>query len=242
MRQGYWTVQANRRLTPDVYEMRLGGEGESAPGQFLNIRVQGCYLRRPLSVADCVAGETTVVYRVVGEGTERLAALPPGDEVDVLFGLGNGFTLHAAGETPLLIGGGVGTPPLYYLCRRLTAQGARPLVLLGFARGRDVFYPERFEEAGAHVLVTTEDGSMGIRGRVTDALPGLAYSYFYACGPQGMLRALDPVLTGRGEYSMEERMGCGFGACMGCTHRTMSGYRRLCVEGPVVPREEVIWE
>lgn len=242
MKQGYWTVQANRRLTPDVYEMRLGGEGESVPGQFLNLRIAGCYLRRPLSVADCAEGETTIVYRVVGQGTERLAALQPGEEIDVLYGLGNGFTLHGGGEAPLLIGGGVGTPPLYYLCRRLVERGAHPVVVLGFAGGRDVFYPERFEELGAKVLVTTEDGSMGIRGRVTDALGGLTYSYFYACGPEAMLRALDRQLSGRGEYSMEERMGCGFGACMGCTHRTASGYRRLCVEGPVLPREEVVWE
>lgn len=243
MKQVYWTVEDNRRIARDVYEMHLSGDTTAitTPGQFVNLKIDGCYLRRPLSVADRTDGAATLVYKVVGQGTAILSGMQAGTEIDVLAGLGNGFDVHRAGDAPLLIGGGVGTPPMYLLCRELVARGARPTVLLGFGTAEEVFYPDRFEALGARVIVATADGSMGVRGFVTDALSGISYTYFYACGPEPMFRALDRVLTGDGEYSFEERMGCGFGACMGCSCKTKYGYKRICTEGPVLRREEIIW-
>ena len=243
MQEVFLSVTDNRPLTKDVYEMTLQGDLSAirAPGQFVNLRVEGCYLRRPLSVCDREGDRLTLIYRVVGKGTEILSGMKPGTKINTLTGLGNGFSPERGGERPLLVGGGVGVPPLYYLCRELLKAGARPTVLLGFNTAREVFYEEKFRALGAAVTVLTADGTYGGRGFVTDALPGLSYTYFYACGPMPMFRALNAAAKTPGEYSFEERMGCGFGACMGCSCQTKSGPKRICVEGPVLRSEEAIW-
>ena len=230
-------------LVPGRCRMRLAGDTRAitAPGQFVNIRLEGKFLRRPISVCDWEDGKLTLVYKVVGRGTEQLRRMRPGETLSVLTGLGNGFDVSKSGETPLLIGGGVGTPPLYRLCRELTARGCRPTVILGFATAAEVFYEEEFRALGAAVYVTTADGSYGQRGFVTDAMEALQYSFFYACGPEPMFRAIQRVATAAGEYSFEERMGCGFGACMGCSCRTLTGFKRICKEGPVMESEEILW-
>lgn len=243
MKNCMYQVEENRKIADGIFRMRLTGDTSAitAPGQFVNLKIEGCYLRRPISVCDMEPGALTLIYKVVGKGTEILSRMDPGAEVDALVGLGNGFDPERGGKNPLLIGGGVGVPPLYYLCRKLIGAGAAPTVVLGFNSAKDVFYRAEFEALGARVLLTTADGTAGQRGFVTDAAAGLSYSYFYACGPEPMFRALDAVLTTAGEYSFEARMGCGFGACMGCSCKTKYGNKRICREGPVLRREEVIW-
>lgn len=243
MKELDYRITSNRRIADRVFELRLLGDTSAitAPGQFVNLKLDGCYLRRPISVCNCEPGELTLIYKVVGSGTKILSRMEPGHTVNTLAGLGNGFDVSAGGQSPLLIGGGVGVPPLYLLCRRLTEAGAVPTVLIGFNTASEVFYAEQFEALGARVLVTTADGSRGKKGFVTDAVGGLEYTYFYACGPEPMFRALDAVLTTPGEFSFEARMGCGFGACMGCSCKTKYGYKRICRDGPVMKREEIIW-
>ncbi len=236
------TVVENRPLTRDVVRMRLRGDlsAVTAPGQFVNVKVDGLYLRRPLSVCDLRGDVLTLVFRIVGNGTRRMADLPAGAELSVLTGLGNGYDLSPAGPDPLLIGGGVGTPPLYWLAGRLRENGCAPQVVLGFNTGEDVFYEKEFSDLGCSVTVTTADGSYGRRGFVTDALPE-RYSYVYACGPEPMLKAVFRAIRTSGQFSFEERMGCGFGACMGCSCRTVAGPKRICREGPVLKKEEILW-
>lgn len=243
MKQVIYTLTENIPLAQNIFRMRLTGDNSAitTPGQFVNLKIDGCYLRRPISVCDCRGEELTLIYKVVGKGTEIMSKLPIGSQLDTLAGLGNGFTVSRGGEAPLLIGGGVGVPPLYWLCRELVAAGARPTVVLGFNSAADVFYTREFEELGARVLLATADGSVGTRGFVTDVVGNLDYTYFYSCGPEPMFRALDKVLTTFGEYSFESRMGCGFGACMGCSCKTKYGNKRICKDGPVLTREEVIW-
>lgn len=243
MKEVNYRVEANRSIARNVYELRLSGDtgAITAPGQFVNLLIDGCYLRRPLSVCDAEDGKLTLIYKVVGKGTEILSRMPQGSIINTLAGLGNGFDISRAGDRPLLIGGGVGVPPMYKLCRELIAAGASPAVVLGFNTAADVFYREEFEALGVPVYVATADGSVGIKGFVTDAVRELTYSYFYACGPEAMFRALEQVVRTPGEYSFEERMGCGFGACMGCSCKTKYGSKRICKEGPVLRREEVIW-
>jgi dihydroorotate dehydrogenase electron transfer subunit len=241
MKQAILTVTENAPLTEAVFRMRLAGEaGENRPGQFVNIKIDGLFLRRPISVCDYEDGVLTLIYKVVGHGTEALSKLVPGEKLDVLCGLGNGYDLSAAGDKPLLIGGGVGVPPLYMLAKELVNKGKTVSVILGFNTSSEVFYEEEFKALGCSVCVTTVDGSRGIKGFVTDALPESA-SYFYACGPEPMLRALHRAAKAPGEMSFEERMGCGFGACMGCSCRTITGSKRICKEGPVLKKEELIW-
>ncbi len=232
-------------LTHDVYRMELyGAFAFMTPGQFLNFRVGGVYLRRPLSVCDMAnnRGRASVVFRVVGKGTEELTWLREGDTVDALVGLGNGFDLSKAGERPLLVGGGVGAAPLVWLCRELHRRGVQSQVVLGFRTGADVLLARDFRSFGAEVTVVTEDGSYGRSGFVTDVVKTLSYSHFYACGPLPMFRALETVVNTDGQYSFEARMGCGFGACMGCTLPELTGGKRVCKDGPVFGREEVQWE
>ena len=214
----------------------------SASGQFVNLLIEGFFLRRPISVCDSVPGELTLVYKVVGKGTEAMSRMGEGEEVDILTGLGNGYDLTLSGDRPLLVGGGVGVPPLYRLCRELIAQGKSVSVILGFNTKDEVFYKEEFEALGAKVYVSTVDGSMGKKGFVTDCLEGLDYTYFYTCGPEPMLKALYRATATSGQFSFEERMGCGFGACMGCSCKTVTGYKRICKEGPVLCKEDIIWE
>ncbi len=243
MEQGIFTVLENRPLARQVYRMVLSGPTGAIqnPGQFVNIRLTGRFLRRPISVCDWDGGTLTLIYKVVGQGTADMAALAPGRTLDLLTGLGNGFTMEKSGERPLLIGGGVGTPPLYGLCRRLTAAGKDCAVILGFQNQADVFYVEEFRALGARVILMTDDGTAGQKGLVTQAMAGLEDTYFYACGPLPMLRAVDRTARGEGQFSFEERMGCGFGACMGCTCETKTGHKRLCKEGPVLERGEILW-
>ncbi len=243
MTQGIYTVLSNASLTDSVYKMVLGGDTSAltAPGQFVNLTVQGCYLRRPISVFDWDDSTVTIIYKVVGEGTEKMAQWEKGYECDVLVGLGNGFNMAKSGDTPLLIGGGVGIPPMYGLCKRLIAEGKKPTVILGFNKESEIFCQSDFEAIGAKTIVTTVDGSVGVKGFVTDAMKDLSYSYFYTCGPMPMFKAIEGTAVTSGQYSFEERMGCGFGACMGCSCKTKYGNKRICKDGPVLEREEIIW-
>lgn len=236
-------VTGNARIAENTYEMRLSGDFSSitAPGQFVNFAVEGCYLRRPISVCDVENGILAVVYKTVGKGTEIMSRIRPGETMDVLSGLGNGYDVGAGGERPLLIGGGAGVPPMYMLCKALVRAGARPVAVLGFNSRNEVFYEDEFKAAGAETYVTTVDGSYGIKGYVTDVIGKLDYTYFYACGPEAMFKAVEKTVKSDGEYSFEERMGCGFGACMGCSCKTKYGSKRICKDGPVLKRGEIIW-
>ncbi|MBQ5481152.1 MAG: dihydroorotate dehydrogenase electron transfer subunit [Clostridia bacterium] len=248
MIQNTFTVCSNRALTDSVYRMVLEGPLEgaiTAPGQFVNLKLPGYYLRRPISVCDWTDDTLTLIYKVVGHGTEAMAATPVGESFDLLAGLGNGFDPSLSGDTPLLVGGGVGIPPLYGLCKALLAEGKTPSVILGFNTAEEIFLQEDFETllegTGGSVCVTTVDGSAGTKGFVTDVMKDLDYSFFYTCGPMPMFRAIESVAATSGQYSFEERMGCGFGACMGCSIQTKNGNKRVCKDGPVLMREEIIW-
>ncbi len=237
-------MTSNVALTPLVYEMKLAGDTQyiTAPGQFINIEVAGCYLRRPISISDYPEGEITIVYKVVGAGTKKMSEMAEGTKLDILTGLGNGFSTAKRYSRPLLVGGGVGIPPLYNLCKVLLSEGKTPSVVLGFNTVAEAFLVDRFEALGVKVFVTTADGSCGISGFVTAALSHVEFDYVYSCGPIPMLKALyDATPNIDGEFSFEERMGCGFGACVGCTCKTKYGYKRICKDGPVLDREEIIW-
>ena len=242
MKQEILTITENVPVTSCVYRMRLEGADLEAqnPGGFVNIRLDGLFLRRPISVYDSEPGSLTILYKVVGKGTEQMAAMKPGETLDVLTGLGNGYDLSKSGEAPVLLGGGVGVPPLYLLAKKLIAEGKKPQAVLGFNTAAEVFGEAEFKALGCGVTVTTADGSYGVKGFVTDALPA-EYSYFYTCGPEPMLRAVYRATKTSGQLSFEERMGCGFGACMGCSCKTITGYKRICREGPVLEKEEVLW-
>ena len=242
MKQQILTIAENTALTDSVYRMVLAGPEleEQKPGQFVNIRLDGLFLRRPISVCDSEAGKLTILYKTVGRGTEQMSRMHPGEQLDVLTGLGNGYDLTKAGDAPLLLGGGVGVPPLYMLARKLREQGKAVNVILGFNTAKEVFGEEEFKALGCGVTVTTADGSYGTKGFVTDAMPE-AYSYFYTCGPEPMLKAVYRKTKNSGQFSFEERMGCGFGACMGCSCKTITGYKRICREGPVLEKEEILW-
>lgn len=243
MKQVFLTIKENIALTDSVYKMVLSGDtsGVTNCGQFVNIKLDGLFLRRPISVCDCEDGQLTLVYKVVGRGTEQMSRMNAGEILDVLVGLGNGYDTTVSGDAPLLIGGGVGVPPMYMLCKKLIAEGKNPTVILGFNRADEIFYENEFKALGARVIVTTVDGSYGIRGFVTDAFANVEYSYFYTCGPEPMLKAVYRATNTSGQFSFEERMGCGFGACMGCSCKTVTGYKRICKEGPVLGKEEILW-
>ena len=242
MKQSIFEILESTPLTSSVYKMVLRGDTSAitAPGQFVNIRLEGKFLRRPISVCDYDAETLTLVYKVVGSGTEQMAAMKAGETLDILTGLGNGYDLGPAGDAPLLIGGGVGVPPLYHLAKRLLAQGKAVSVILGFNTKEEIFFEEEFKALGCTVTVTTVDGSYGVKGFVNNALPE-NYSYFYTCGPEPMLKAVYRSAATSGQMSFEERMGCGFGACMGCSCKTLTGYKRICKEGPVMRKEEILW-
>ena len=232
----------NQPLTNSVYKMTLRGDVSeiTAPGQFVNIQISGLYLRRPISVCDVCEDKLTIIYKVVGKGTAALAQMTSG-ELDVLIGLGNGYDLSKSGDSPVLLGGGVGVPPMYLLCKELLRQGKHVSVILGFNTVDEVFFEEEFRKLGADVTVTTVDGTYGQKGFVTDALKEIEYSYFYTCGPEPMLKAVYASTNTSGQFSFEKRMGCGFGACMGCSCKTITGYKRICKEGPVLEKEEILW-
>ncbi len=244
MKQSIFTIEKNEPLTDSVWKMVLAGDTSAitASGQFVNIRLDGFFLRRPISVCDYDAHTLTLLYKTVGKGTQYMATLSQGYQLDVLTGLGNGYDTEKSGKTPLLIGGGVGVPPMYRLAKNLIAEGKQPTVILGFNTAAEVFYKQEFEALGIPVLVATADGSMGTKGFVTDLVKTQSdYSYFYTCGPEPMLQALSDVTTTSGQLSFEERMGCGFGACMGCSCETKYGTKRICKDGPVLEKEEIKW-
>ena len=239
-----FTILANRQLTATVWRMELAGDTSAIvrPGQFVQVQLPGFYLRRPISVCDWNDKTLTLVYKVVGQGTEAMAAMAPGETVDLLTGLGNGFDVSLAGEHPLLIGGGVGLPPMIGLCRALIAAGKKPVVLAGFNTAEEVFLQEDVEQLGAPFVLATMDGSAGVKGLVTDAMQDLTFDSVFTCGPLPMLRAIYNATDVPAWFSFEERMGCGFGACMGCTVKVKGGYKRICKDGPVLERNEIIWE
>ena len=243
MKQGIFKIIDNYAITGSVYKMTLQGDTSAitSPGQFVNIQLDGLFLRRPISVCDVQNDCLTIIYKVVGKGTAKMSEMKQG-QLDVLTGLGNGYDLSKAGENPVLIGGGVGVPPMYLLCKALLAQGKNVSVILGFNTKDEIFYEQEFKNLGANVVVTTVDGSYGIKGFVTDALKDISYSYFYTCGPEPMLKAVYKASETSGQMSFEKRMGCGFGACMGCSCKTITGYKRICKEGPVMEKEEILWE
>lgn len=243
MKQTIFQIISNKNIAKDVYEMVLEGDTSGiAPGQFVNLKLDGLYLRRPISVCDYSDKTLTLIYKVVGKGTEQMAGMSDGMKVDVLTGLGNGYDSAKSGNTPLLIGGGVGVPPMYALAKRLISEGKSVSVILGFNKAEEIFYEEEFKKLGAKVYVTTVDGSVGTKGFVTDAVKLVGdYSYVYTCGPEVMLKAVYNAIATSGQFSFEERMGCGFGACMGCTCKTKYGNKRICKDGPVLEKEEIIW-
>ncbi len=243
MKQVFLTITSNEKLTDTVMKMTLQGDisAITAPGQFVNIKLDGLFLRRPISVCDAENDTLTIVYKVVGKGTDQMSKMTEGT-LDVLTGLGNGYDLSLAGKKPLLIGGGVGVPPMYMLAKKLIVDGLDVTVVLGFNTKSEIFYEEEFKKLGAKVIVATADGSYGVKGFVTDAIKDLEYSYFYTCGPEPMLKALFNSTKTQGQFSFEERMGCGFGACMGCSCKTIYGNKRICKEGPVLKKEEILWK
>ena len=242
MKQGIFEILSNTPLTDSVYKMVLSGDTSAVTncGQFVNILLTGKFLRRPISVCDYDEKTLTIIYKVVGSGTEQMGAMNPGEKLNILTGLGNGYDISLSGDHPVLLGGGVGVPPMYNLAKKLVALGKKVSVILGFNTRSEIFYENEFKALGCDVTVTTVDGSYGTKGFVTDALPE-NYSYFYTCGPEPMLKAVYKATSTSGQMSFEERMGCGFGACMGCSCKTLTGYKRICKEGPVMKKEEILW-
>ena len=243
MIQEFFTISKNENIANDVYEMKLTGNTSAItkPGQFVNIKIDGLYLRRPISVCDYDDNSITLIYKVVGKGTEVMSEMAEGTVLDVLVGLGNGFDTSKSGDRPLLIGGGMGVAPMYNLCKKLIAEGKKPIVVSGFNSKGDIYYENEFKKLDAEVYTTTVDGTHGTKGFVTDVVKNLDYSYFYTCGPMPMFKAVENTVKTSGQFSFEERMGCGFGACMGCTCKTKYGNKRICKDGPVLEREEIVW-
>lgn len=241
-KQNNYKILSNQPLTKDVYKMVLEGDTQyiTAPGQFVNIALDGKYLRRPISICDYDDESITIIYKVVGDGTAQMSEMQSGQILDVLTGLGNGYDISKSTK-PLLIGGGVGVPPMYNLAKTLVENGQMPTVVLGFNTKDEIFYENEFKALGCETIVATADGSYGIKGFVTDAMAGLEYDYFYTCGPLPMFKAVYNATQVSGQFSFEERMGCGFGACMGCSCKTKYGNKRICKDGPVLVKEEIIW-
>lgn len=242
MKKKKYKVIKNIELNDKVMEMTLLGETSGIkPGQFVNIQLEGLYLRRPISVCDIKGDKLIILYKVVGKGTEFMKNIQ-GGYLDILTELGNGYDLSKSGDKPLLIGGGIGIPPMYYLAKKLIEEGKKVKVILGFNTKDEIFYEEKFKNLGAQVFITTVDGSYGSKGFVTDKMKEVDYSYFYTCGPEPMLKAVHKISKTSGQFSFEERMGCGFGACMGCSCKTITGFKRICKEGPVLDKEEILWK
>ena len=243
MKQSVFEIVSNKCIADITYEMVLSGDCSdiTRPGQFVNIKIDGFFLRRPISVCDCQGDKLTIIYKVVGHGTEVMAQMKAGEKLDILTGLGNGYDLSKTADNPVLIGGGAGVPPMYLLAKELIKAGKKPSVVLGFNKKSEVFYEDEFKTLGLKTVVATADGSYGVKGFVTDAMKTLDYDYFFTCGPEPMLRAIYDNTTVSGQMSFEARMGCGFGACMGCTCETLYGNKRICKDGPVLMKEEVKW-
>ena len=243
MKDLIFTIEDNKKIAKNTYEMVLVGDTAGIKcGQFVNLKIEGFYLRRPISVCCVEEDKLTLIYKVVGEGTEVMAKMAKGEKILTLTGLGNGYDTSKSGDKPLLVGGGAGVPPMYQLCRDLVAEGKKPSVILGFNTKEEVFYEDEFKALGANVIIATADGTQGVKGFVTDAFDMVDYTYFYTCGPEPMLKAVYNKSVTSGEFSFEERMGCGFGACMGCSCKTLTGNKRICKEGPVLRKEEILWK
>ena len=244
MKQSIFRIVSNEALTDSVYKMVLSGDTSAitAAGQFVNIQLSGKFLRRPISVCDYNDETLTIVYKVVGKGTEQMSAMAPGEALDILTGLGNGYDLTLSGNKPVLLGGGVGVPPMYGCAKKLVELGIKPTVILGFNTADEIFYEDEFKALGCETIVTTVDGSYGVKGFAVAPLENMDYTYFYTCGPEPMLKAVYKATNTSGQMSFEERMGCGFGACMGCSCKTLTGYKRICKDGPVMMKEEIKWE
>lgn len=244
-KKGLYTIVSNTPLTPAVYRMVLEGDTQyiTHSGEFINIELSGKFLRRPISIADYDERTITIIYKVVGRGTEQMKGMQAGEVLDILTGLGNGFSTDNDAKRPLLVGGGVGVPPMYNLCKRLLGEGKKPMVILGFNTAAEIFFADEFRALGVDVYISTADGSEGTKGFVTDVIreKALEFDYLYTCGPLPMLKALYDATESPAEFSFEERMGCGFGACMGCSCKTKYGNKRICKDGPVLKREEIIW-
>lgn len=243
MKQSIFKITSNEKIARDIFKMTLAGDTSAitAPGQFVNIKLDGFFLRRPISVCDCVGENLTLIYKTVGHGTEQMSRMAAGESLDLLTGLGNGYNTKKSGGSPLLVGGGVGVPPMYMLCKELISEGKNVTVVLGFNSKDDVFYEDEFRALGADVHIATADGTYGTKGFVTDVIKDMQYTFFYTCGPEPMFRAMHKIMKTSGQYSFEEHMGCGFGACMGCSCKTLTGNKRICKEGPVMESEEIIW-
>ena len=244
MKQSLYTINSNKKIADNTFEMKLSGDTSeiTASGQFVNIKIEGFFLRRPISVCDYDSESITLIYKVVGRGTEKMSEMSNGEVLDILTGLGNGYDLSESGVKPLLIGGGAGVPPMYNLAKKLISNKKDITVILGFNNEKEVFYKEDFEKLDCNVYISTVDGSVGTKGFVTDVMRKLNdYSYFYTCGPEPMLKAVYNESKTSGQFSFEERMGCGYGACMGCTCKTKYGNKRICKDGPVLCKEEIIW-
>ncbi len=243
MKQSIFEIESNEKIAKDVFRMVLSGDTSDLknPGQFVNIKLDGFFLRRPISVCDYDDGTLTLIYKVVGEGTEVMSRMCKGEKLDILTGLGNGFDTSVSGQNPVVIGGGVGVPPMFNLARKLISEGKTVTAVLGFNKEEEIFYKDEFEKLGAKVLISTVDGSVGVKGFVTDAMKEIDFSYTYCCGPEPMLKAVYNASEKSGQFSFEERMGCGFGACMGCSCKTKYGNKRICKDGPVLVKEEIIW-
>lgn len=243
MKQSIFVLEQNSLIAKNTMKMVLTGDTSEIkkPGQFVNIKLDGLFLRRPISVCDVDGDKLTLIYKVVGKGTEALAEMSLGQKLDLLTGLGNGYDTSKSGDAPVLIGGGAGVPPMYGLAKQLIQEGKAVNVILGFNTEDEIFYAEEFKKLGARVHIATADGSAGTKGFVTDVLKDMEYSYFYTCGPLNMFKAIEQIAETSGQYSFEERMGCGFGACMGCSCKTKYGNKRICKDGPVMEREEIIW-
>ena len=243
MKQSIFEIKSNEKIAKDVFRMVLSGDTSDLtnPGQFVNIKLDGFFLRRPISVCDYDEGVLVLIYKVVGEGTVVMSRMCEGEKLDILTGLGNGFDTSLSGENPVVIGGGVGVPPMFNLARKLIAEGKNVTAVLGFNKEEEIFYKDEFEKLGAKVLISTVDGSVGVKGFVTDAMKNIDFTYTYCCGPEPMLKAVYNASDKSGQFSFEERMGCGFGACMGCSCKTKYGDKRICKDGPVMVKEEIIW-
>ncbi len=243
LKQDIYTIEKNECIAKNTYKMKLIGDTKAfkKPGQFLNVKLDGFYLRRPISVCDYDDTSIVIIYKVVGAGTQKMSEMKKGDKLDILTGLGNGFDISKSGNEPVVIGGGAGVPPMFNLAKKLIAEGKKTTAILGFNSEEEVFYKDEFEKIGARVIVTTVDGSVGTKGFVTDALKDIDYTYFYTCGPEPMLKSVYNTSKTSGQLSFEERMGCGFGACMGCSCKTKYGNKRICKDGPVLVKEEIIW-
>lgn len=243
MTESIFTVISNEKIAKNTYKIILSGNTDGGrPGQFVNIKIDGFFLRRPISVCDIEENTLTLIYKTVGAGTDKLSKTEKGEKLDILAFLGNGYDLSKSGEAPLLIGGGVGVPPLFLLAKKLVKEGKKPTAILGFNSADEIFLKDEFEALDVKTFIATADGSVGTRGFVTDVMKNTdIYTYFYTCGPEPMLRAVYNESKTDGEFSFEERMGCGFGACVGCTCKTKYGNKRICRDGPVLSKEEIIW-